>query len=1011
MKLNRIMRNTWLLLSFALLAFSLQLTAQPQGGGTTLHGTVVDELDAVVPGAKVTIVLPGGKTRVVTTAADGTFSIPGVNAGVYNFFVQIKGFQPFVVSDLKMPREEAMKVTLLPASVEEATDIVADAAGVSVEPDQNLTATVLGEDFIKDLPNNEDDMLEVLQALAGPGASASGQSGAEVMVNGFRGGRLPPKEAILKITINQNPYSAEFSNPGFGRIEITTKPGNDNWRGSVGADFRNSALDARNAFAIVKPDVRQETFRFNLSGPIIKKRMSFFFNFDRRDLNGGSTTNAIIPTGNFVANVLAPNDNTSFNIRADYLINQKNTLGLSYNRSQRNSDNQEFAVSFGGGFGGGFGPGGGGGGGGRGGGGGFGGGGASGTVNFTLPERGTNSNSVSHNLQLMNTTIISSRLINEARLQMGYDNRKSSPVSTGVAINVLDAFNGGGSPNGLNNSHGFDYELQNYLTYTLKKHTLKGGVQVRYTNEYSYSLSNFNGTYTFPSLGEYCRIAGVTCSSTLNSTARGRYQFTVSTGNPKLKYSQTEYGLFINDDFRFSPTFTLSLGLRSEFQNNLGDKNNFAPRLGIAWSPFKDRKTTFRFGSGVFYQSLSTGMYSQILRFNGTTQQNFVIENPTFNPNYKPGDPLPGNATLQPNSTVRIFAPNLVAPTQYNFNASVERQLPLGLNASVNFIYFRGTHLFRTRNINARRLDLLSTIPSGNIELTRPDPTRSEVYQIETSANSEFKSFQVRLDRRMSRRFSFFGNYAYTDARNNASTPADNYNLAGEWGRFFGGHSGSIMGRLSLPKGINLSPMLMLRTGNPYNITLGQDLNRDNDFSDRPAGISRNSNLPASLYSQVVGCRSGVLNTATNTCTGGQSLADYLRQTYPNGVKAIGPGSVNVNLNISKAFGFGKRDSASANAGGPGSMGGMGGGGGRGGGGGMRGGGPGGFGGGMGGMMGMGGGAEGARYTLQLSAQISNLFNHVNFGQYSGTLTSPYFGIPNSAAAGRQFEMGMRFSF
>jgi hypothetical protein len=613
----------------------------------------------------------------------------------------------------------------------------------------------------------------------------------------------------------------------------------------------------------------------------------------------------------------------------------------------------------------------------------------------------------------MNTTIISSRLINEARLQMGYDNRKSSPVTTGVAINVLDAFNGGGAPNGVSNSHGFDYELQNYLTYTLKKHTLKGGVQVAYTNQYSYSLSNFNGTYTFPSLGVYCDQAKITnCNTT--ASARGRYQFTLSTGNPALKYSQTEYGLFVNDDFRFSPTFTLSLGLRSEFQNNLGDKNNFAPRLGIAWSPFKDRKTTIRLGSGVFYQRLSEGMYSQVLRFNGTTQQNYVIENPNFVPTFKPGDDLRliGNASVQTQaSTVRIFDPNLTAPTQYNFNASVERQLPLGLNASVNFIYFRGTHLFRTRNINARRVELL-TSPTASIEATRPDPTRSEIYQIETSANSEFKSFQVRIDRRMSRRFSFFGNYSFTEAKNNTSSPADNYNLAGEWGRFFGGHSGSIMGRLSLPKGINLSPMIMFRTGNPYNITLGQDLNRDNDFSDRPAGISRNTDLPASLYAQVVGCRSGRLNPATGACDGGQSLADFLRQTYPNGVKAIGPGSVNMNLNLSKTFGFGKRDSANANAGGTGG-GGMGGGGRdggmRGGGGGMRGGG-GGFGG-PGGMMGGGGGAEGARYSLQLSAQISNVFNHVNFGQYSGTLTSPYFGIPNSAAAGRQFELGMRFSF
>lgn len=1016
MKLNRIMSKSLWFLCLVVWACSLSLSAQTPSGGSTLRGIVEDELGGILPGAKVTIVLPGGKTRIVTTAADGSFSIPNVNAGVYNFFVQIKGFQPHVVSDLKVPHDDAMKITLLPASVEEATDIVAEAAGVSVEPDQNLTATVLGEDFIKDLPNNEDDMLEVLQALAGPGASASG-GGAEIMVNGFRGGRLPPKEAILRISINQNPYSAEFSQPGFGRIEIVTKPGNDTWRGSVGADFRNSALDARNAFALVKPDLAQQQFRFNLSGPIIKKKMSFFLNMERRNLSGGSTTTYINPLGRFSENVLAPNDNLGFNIRADYLINQKNTMGVSYNRQQRNSQNQEFAVSFNGGFGGFGGPGGGRGGGGGGAAGG--GGGASGTVNFTLPERGTNSDNQGNDLQIMNTTIISSRLINEARLRMGYDTRHTTPVSTGVAINVLDAFNGGGSPTGITNTRGFDYELQDYLTYTLKKHTLKGGVQVAYVNQYSYSLSNFNGTYTFPSIGEYCKNpnVGVTCVGALSNSARGRYQFTLSTGDPTLRYSQTEYSMFVNDDWRFSQKFTLSLGVRSEFQNNLGDKNNFAPRLGIAWSPFKDRKTTFRFGSGIFYQRLSENMYAQVLRFNGTTQKSYVIENPVFKPNFKPGDDLSliGTAAQIQNSTVRIFDQNLVAPVQYNFNGSVERQLPLGLNASVNFIYSRGTNLFRTRNTNAQRLDRAACAPVPlpgqlpNLNCTRPDSTRGEIYQIETAANSEFKSLQVRIDRRMSRRFSFFGNYSYSSAKNNASTPADNYNLAGEWSRSFGGHQASLMGRLTLPKGISLSPMIMLRTGNPYNILLGQDLNRDNDFGDRPAGIARNSDLPASLYSQVVGCRSGQLNT----CIGGQSLADFLRQTYPNGVKAIGPGSVGMNLNISKSFGFGKRDNANANAGGPG--GGMGGGRGGGGGGrdggGMRGGGgPGGFGGGPGGMMG-GGGAEGSRYTLQLSAQISNLLNHVNFGQYSGTLTSPYFGLPNSAAAGRQFELGMRFMF
>jgi hypothetical protein len=997
------MPKFFVFLSLVVLACSSIVIAQtPPATVGTVRGQVVDDVDAVIPGAKVTLVLPGGKTRVVTTNGAGEFSIPNVAPGVYNFYVEMKEFKPFVMTDLKVPQADAMKVILGVADVEIATDVIADASGVSVEPDQNLTATVLDENFIKDLPNNEDDLRDVLQALAGPGAGAGsgGQNGAEILVNGFRGGRLPPKEAIMKITINQNPYSAEFSQPGFGRIEIMTKPGNDNWRGSINTSFRNSALDARNAFALQKPEMNQQQYGFNLSGPLIKKKMSFFANFDRTDFSGGNNTNAILPTGPFVANVLAPNDNTRMNVRVDYLINQKNTLGVSYNRSQRYTENQEFTVSFGGGFS--FGRGGGGGGG-------FGGGGGTGGgVNFTLPERGTDSESVGNDLQIIGTTILSSRLINEARLRMGYDTRNSAARTQGVAINVLDAFNSGGSTAGISNTRQFDYEIQDYLTYTLKKHTLKGGFQTGYVNQYSFSLNNFNGTYTFPSLSEYCRIANVTCAPGLGTSGRGIYQFTANTGAPVIRYGQHESSWFINDDFRFSQALTVSLGLRHEFQTNLPDKNNFAPRLGIAWSPFKDRKTSFRAGAGIFYQRLNDSQYGQTLRFNGATQISYVIQNPTFNPNYKPGDPLPGVASTNvQNTNVTILDPNMKAPYSYNFNGSVERQLPWGLVGSVNLLYSTSHHVFRTRNINAPRLERAVISPNGVIttdavNATRPQPLLGNITQIEASARSEFKAMFVRLDRRMGRNFSFFANYSLTDIRSDAGLPANNYDLRSEWGPVANRHSFFVMGRISLPKGIGLNPIFSVRSGSPYNITYGQDVNRDTSFNDRPAGINRNADLPASLYSQVTGCRSAGAN---GTCL--QTFADYLTLNYPNGVRAIGPGNVSMNLNLTKTFGFGKRD-ANANAGG--GMGGMGGGmgGGRGGMGGGRGG---GMGGPMGGMMGGGGGAEGARYSLQLQAQITNIFNKVNFGQYGGTLTSPYFGIANSSAPGRQIELSARFSF
>lgn len=1021
---NWFVRFLSILFCFVSIGFSTQFAIQAQNNaGTTLNGKVVDDVDAVIPGAKVTLVLPGGKQRVVATNATGDFSIPNVAAGVYNFYIQVTGFKPFVISDLKMPRTEALTATMQVGDVEIATEVTDVANGVTVEPDQNLSATVLGQADIDNLPNNEDDLRDVLQAMAGPGASAAGGGqggGAEIMVNGFRGGRLPPKDAILKITINQNPYSAEFSQPGFGRIEITTKPGNDTWRGSISTSFRNSALDARNAFAQTKPDVSQQQYSFNISGPLIKKKMSFFAFGERRNLTGGSTTTAIIPTGPFVANVLAPADSMSFNIRTDYLINQKNTLGVSYQHSKRNSLNQEFAVSFGGGFGGG-----------PGGGGGRGGGGASGVVNYTLPERGTDSNSAGNDLQITNTSIITSRLINEARLRFGYDTSTAKARTAGIAINVLDAFNGGGSTTGLSNSRTFDYELQDYLTYTLKKHTLKGGVQVQYEKNRNYSLNNFNGTYTFPGLSAYCGAAGIICSS---NTARGVYQFTVNTGDPLLRYSQSQYSYFLNDDIRVSQAFTLSLGVRHELQQHLDDKSNIAPRVGIAWSPFKDRKTSFRAGAGLFYQRLSAGTYSQILRFNGTTQQSFTIRNPVYNKDYKPGDPLPlscddnlqncvAKSTLQ-STIIRTLDTGIRSPYSYNVNASVERQLPRGLAATVNFIYSRGLHQFRVRNINAIRFDQLGSCTSPlDINCTRPNKAQGDIYQIESSAKSEAKILAVQLNRRAGKYFSFFANYSLASVKNDSdgigSPPPNNYDLSKEWGptTFMSRQSFFLMGRISLPKGIGLSPMLNLRSGSPFGVTLGQDLNRDNNYNDRPLGITRNADLPASLYAQVAGCRSSIpdpTNAGKTICT--QTLTQYLTQNFPNGIKAIGPGTIGFNLNISKTFGFVKKKDNPNAAGG-----GMGGGGGGGRDGGGRGGGGGGMGGMMGGMgggggrggggFGGGGGAEGFRYSLQVQAQITNLFNHVNPGQYSGTLTSPYFGASNSASAGRQFELSMRFSF
>ena len=950
---------------------------------STLRGQVVDEQGGVVPGSKITVTSKAtGKQQTIESNALGEFSLSGLQPGLYTVQAEYEGFQPFIKSDLRLPLNAPLQAVLAIATVTIVTDVALDSKTVSVEPDQNLSATVLDEEFIRNnLPDNEEDLRTYLTALAGPGGGGAtgGQGGAQILVDGFSGGRLPPREAIFQIRVNQNPFTAEFSNPGFGRIEIVTKPGNDRWRGNVQFNMRNSALDARNAFALIKPAVRQERYGFNIGGPIIAKKMSFFANYEDRTLTGGNTIVATTLKGQEVYNVEAPSSNRNLLTRVDYLLNQRNTLNMSYSYFNSESLNREFAVRFGG-FGGGFG-GGGGGGGGFGGGGFGGGGGATGGGTFTLLERGSDSNNSNHNVRLSENFIISTALLMETRLQWERQSSLATARTAGVAINVLDAFNGGGATCCPSESTTSQIEWQQYLTWTMKKHTLKFGWQMQREGVDDYSANNFNGTYTFSNLEQYRRVLNG------DPTARPQ-QYTVNRGNPNLDYSIIQNSWFVNDDWRLNQKMTLSFGLRHEFQTQLVDKVNLAPRFGLAWSPFRDRKTTFRFGGGLFYSRLSGNLYESILRFDGVTQQSILIRNPLY------PDPFAGSPNVQISNTVkRVFEPNMKAPYTINYSLTVERQLPAGLNGSFTYIYARGLHQFRTRNVNAPLPGTYDpTIPNSGV---RPLGDVGNIYQIESSASSRYNGFLFRLDRRMGRNLNLFGNYTLSwtrsDADGSGSLPANNYDLTSEWGRAFTDrrHSFFVGGRISLPLAISLSPFINASSGGPFSITTGFDENGDTVINDRPLGLGRNASLPVSLYSSIN-------NRCISNCGVGSTsqvfLRDYLLANFPNGVPAQSPGSFNANVNLSKTFSFGERKGAQAQQGG-GGMGPM-----------------------MGGMGRMGGGGmgfgnESGRFNLTLSAQISNVLNRVNLGSFSGVLGSPYFMRSSSAGGPRQFELGLRFSF
>ncbi|MCI0662137.1 MAG: carboxypeptidase regulatory-like domain-containing protein [Acidobacteria bacterium] len=1000
--------------SLSIIFATLILSAGTLAQNSTLRGQVVDEVGAVIQNAEIVLIDSEGKQRKTKTNNNGEFSLPNVAPGVYTLTSAFKGFQQHIENDLKIPLEKSpLVVTMTVAAVNVVEDVNANNTGVSTEPDQNMNATVLGEEFIQNLPDNEDDLRDFLNALVGPTASADG---ATILVDGFTGGRLPPREAIMQIRINSNPFSAEFSSGGSnGRIEIITRPGNDRWRGSGGWGYRNSALDARNAFAREKPDQLMNRWNFNFGGPIIKKKISFNLFTSRSTNDGSNTTVAKTLDGDLIANVPSRSFNTQIGLRTDYLLNQNNTLNVSYNYSTRESFNREFATQ---GFGGGF-RGGGGGGGGFGGGGfviGFGGGGGGGGNSLNrLPGSGSDSESSDHNLRLSNTWIINSKMIHESRFQYELGHTDVIAESDGITINVLGAFIGGGASCCPNNSREETFEYQDSISYQTRgsKHAIKGGIQLNYDRFSNFSRADFNGTYIFSTLEAY---------RSLRPT-----QFSVDQGNPTFEYGMFRGAWFIADDWKVNGNLTLSFGLRHEFQSYLQDKINFAPRFGMAWSPFKSRKTVIRAGGGIFFDRLRDNYIENSIRYDGQRLISYRVNFPVYSTDIEEAIRL--NNLVPRDTEVRRLASDMKAPYDINTILTIEQQLPKGLVGTVTYLYSKGVNQFRQRNINAPFPD-----PNDPARRIFPFPGSGRIMQYESSADAETNRIVFGFNRRISPRLMTFGGYTLSWIKNNGGgNPADPYNLAPEWGRASQDqrHSFNTIANITLPYGFRFQPMISGSTGRPFNITLGDDLNNDGSANnDRPLDangvpIRRNSDLPASLYSTPQFDRL--------TC-GSQLCRDFLLQNYPNGVKAESPGFFNVNLSMSKTFGFGKSNQNQLAQGGQG--GGDqgrrgGGGGGRGGGGGGRGGGAGGprGGGGGRGMGGPGGGdvfvqrggpggvmigpggSENSRFNLTFSVTVTNLFNRVNYGDYGGTLGSAFFGIPSNARNARQLDFNIRFNF
>src|SRR5271168_1526891 len=842
-----------------------------QTGTGTIRGQVTDPSAAAVVGASIIATAPDGTSLAATTNRDGVFELKGVAPGKYSVEVIAKGFALYKNDAVQVTANQLQQLTIaLTIEVEQQqVTVTGDSGAVDVSPTNNAGAIVINGAALDALPDDPDELQTDLTALAGPSA---GPNGGQFYIDGFTAGQLPPKSAIREIRINQNPFSAQYDKVGYGRIEIFTKPGTDKWHGGFSVNGNDSAFNTRNPFfnsseasGTGYPSYYSMQYSGNIGGPLSKKA-SFFFTEDIRDIHDLGIVNAQVvdPTTFAVTpfSAAVPNPRTRYNIgpRLDYALSKNNTLTVRY-QYFRNSENND------------------------------------GVGGFALPSQGDNSVSTEQTLQVGDTQIFGTKVVNETRFQYLREQSTQTPLSTAPSIIVPLAFDGGGSSGGLINDTTNNYEFQNYTSVQYTKHFLKFGARLRGSTDSNTSTGGFNGTYVFPSVAAYI--------ATLQGTPSAN-QFTVTANptnttlpaNPFVHVGYVDVGLYVEDDWRLRPNITLSYGLRFESQNDIANHADWAPRLGFAWGIGGGGKTApktiMRAGFGVFYDRFLSSDILQEDRLNGTSLAGYVVPSPDF---FNPNASAPPLLTPGPTELFTSYKPNpnLHAPYLAQTAVSLERQINKVTNLNVSYLNSVGNDQLLTNNINAPT-NLSAIYPYYLNPAAAMRPAQFEnIYQYESGAifrqNQLFVQSRIQAGQKVTLFAYYVLNYANSDTSGANSFPSNPANFMQDYGRasFDTRNRFFLGGSIGLPWGLRFSPFLIASSGSPYNITLSQDLNGSSQFNQRPALVT---SVTSPNDVEVPGF--GIFDTVPQP---GEKLVPSNSLT--------GPGRFTLNVRLAKTFGFG----------------------------------------------------------------------------------------------------------
>jgi hypothetical protein len=830
--------------------------AQQNVTSATLTGSIQDAGGAVVSGANVAARnLETNQQTTTTSDSEGRYRFPYLRTGVYDLTVEAPGFAA-LTRQLTLSVGQALDVPLKLEVAGVAAQVNVDSTVPMIETVRTQITETIQPREINELPLNGRNYLDLAllipgvsqtntgsnqrfaetSAVPGQGISIAGQRNLynSFIVDGVSAnddaadltGTYYSEEVINQFQVVTSGGIAEFGRASGGVVNILTRSGANDWRGSLYGFFRNQRFDARNPLAPTKDLLTQAQYGGTISGPLRRERTFFFTNFEqtRRNYSAVLTIapSAVTTINNRLRAVNYPGalistgvvpasfDTTNFFGRIDHKLNDRNDLSARYSLYHINAVNSRTVGG------------------------------------LNAISRGSGLNDTDQTVQVSNVTILSSRTLNEARFQ--YTNsRLDAPVNdtVGPAVGIAGVANFGTatfSPLGRDINLA---EVVDNVSTQRGNHSLKTGANFLYNRVNILFPGALQGVYNF---------------SSLNNFLTGNYvSYQQAFGVPEQAQANPNFGVFVQDEWRVRPSFTINAGLRYDAQflpePIQTDTDNISPRLGIVYAP-GDRKTVVRASFGLYYDRIPLRATSNALQRDGSK---YIVAqlSPT-----QPGAPVfPNVLAVQPSTlptkpNITRIDPNIESSYSEQANLQVEREFAGNTVVSAGYLHVTARHLILSRNVNVPRFSASAGIPN----LGRPDPNWGNISRFESSGNSSYDGMVVSLNQRATRWSSLRVSYTLSKTIDDAgnfffSSVQDNFNIRDDRGLSDNDqrHRLVISGSLEVPDhkkpaglqrvlcGFQLGYIFTYASRLPFNVLLGSDRNLDTNNNDRPFGVGRNT--------------------------------------------------------------------------------------------------------------------------------------------------------------------------